>query len=234
MGLTAKINLEKSQSHAYLLIGADDLEIEPAIERIIEKSGAISLDVIRIREEEDSASRGKEIKVEFVKEFIHQILLSPYGPTRIGILENCERLNSSSANILLKVLEEPPKNVILILRAKSENVLATIRSRCRVYKSTDSQAELGDSSDLDQLLTGNLATSFKSIEKLVKEGGTETFLNNYLLVAEKEMVATTDTGSEQLVQAIVKAQKRIKRNVNPRLVLENLIILGQSLRVKKT
>jgi len=83
-------------------------------------------------------------------------------------------------------------------------------------------------------LTGNLATSFKSIEKLVKEGGTETFLNNYLLVAEKEMVATTDTGSEQLVQAIVKAQKRIKRNVNPRLVLENLIILGQSLRVKKT
>ena len=224
MSLTAKIELEKSQSHAYLLIGADDLEIEPAIERIIEKSGAITADVVRVREEDDPASRSKEIKVEFVREFIHQILLSSYGPTRIGILENCERLNSSSANILLKVLEEPPKNVILILIARSENVLATIRSRCRVYKSTDRQVEAEDLPELNELITGSLATSFKLIEKIVKEGDTETFLNNYLLIAEKKMVATTDKKSEQLVQAIIKAQKRVKRNVNQRLVLENLII----------
>jgi len=232
MSLTEKINNEKSHSHAYLFIGIDDEEIGSAIDHIIEHSGALLSDVVRIIEEEVD-KRSKEVKVNLVREFVHQILLSPYGPMRIGILEDCDRLNLSAANTLLKVIEEPPENTILILTAKSENVLVTIKSRCRIYKSTDNQAETEDNfSELEEILTGNLATAFRSIERIVKDGEVENFLDRYLSKAKNDMVKSTKPSTGQLVREIIKARKRISGNVNPRLVLENLIMTERDLKTK--
>lgn len=51
---------------------------------------------------------------------------------RIAIVDSVEELNRSSANALLKILEEPPKQTLLLLVTHTPGAtLATIRSRCR-------------------------------------------------------------------------------------------------------
>jgi DNA polymerase III subunit delta' len=55
------------------------------------------------------------------------------GGWRIGIVDAVDELNRSSANALLKVLEEPPQRALLLLVSHSTaRVPATLRSRCRI------------------------------------------------------------------------------------------------------
>ena len=50
------------------------------------------------------------------------------------LVYRAEKLNAASANAMLKVIEEPPENVLFVFTAVSEAaVLPTIRSRCSVY-----------------------------------------------------------------------------------------------------
>lgn len=56
------------------------------------------------------------------------------GAKRVFIIENCDNFNLSSANALLKNLEEPKDDITYILTANNISSLpATVRSRCRVY-----------------------------------------------------------------------------------------------------
>lgn len=57
---------------------------------------------------------------------------SAEGGWRIVIIDAADEMNRNSANAILKVLEEPPKNAILLLLAHNPGrLLPTIRSRCR-------------------------------------------------------------------------------------------------------
>jgi DNA polymerase-3 subunit delta' len=54
------------------------------------------------------------------------------GGWRIAIVDAVDELNRSSANALLKILEEPPERALLLLVCHSPaRVPATLRSRCR-------------------------------------------------------------------------------------------------------
>ncbi len=77
-----------------------------------------------------------QLKVDQIRELQHHLALSPYEARyRIALLLNFERANPNAANALLKTLEEPPDQVILILTADSpENLLPTIVSRCEVIR----------------------------------------------------------------------------------------------------
>ena len=230
MSLVAKLEKENHSSHAYLLIGSNQTEIRQGIDYLIKSAGGLADDIVKI-EESDDQSKSEEIKVDAVRHFLHHLCLSPYGPVRIGIIERCERLNPSSANILLKVLEEPPQNVILILTSTNEKILATIKSRCRIYKASGliPRQLSGQAFSYANILSANLAEAFKSIEMIVKTDQTCDFLNEFLTETSSKMIQNIDPKMEELAEHIITAQKRIKSNVNPRLVLENLIIKARQL-----
>lgn len=60
---------------------------------------------------------------------------SAEGGWRVVIVDAADEMNRNSANALLKILEEPPKNSILLLVAHTPGkLLPTIRSRCRQLK----------------------------------------------------------------------------------------------------
>ena len=55
-----------------------------------------------------------------------------YGRWQVMLLEQADRLTDEAANALLKALEEPPSRTVWLLCAPStEDVLPTVRSRCR-------------------------------------------------------------------------------------------------------
>ncbi len=78
----------------------------------------------------------KQIKVDQIRELIHNISLSPYESNRrFGLLLDFEHANQNAQNSLLKTLEEPPGSVILILTAITPDaLLETITSRCEEIK----------------------------------------------------------------------------------------------------
>ena len=57
------------------------------------------------------------------------------GKARVFIVEDADKLNDSSANALLKVLEEPPQTShLILLTSRPAWLLPTIRSRCQIIR----------------------------------------------------------------------------------------------------
>lgn len=74
-----------------------------------------------------------QIKVEEVREAIRTLSFAPYGGgTRLVLIREAEHLNPTSANVLLKTLEEPPQDNLIVLTVKdAKGILPTLVSRCR-------------------------------------------------------------------------------------------------------
>ena len=54
------------------------------------------------------------------------------GGRRVALIDAADELNTSAANALLKILEEPPANAVLLLVShRPAGLLPTLRSRCR-------------------------------------------------------------------------------------------------------
>ncbi len=75
---------------------------------------------------------GKQLSVDKIRALRQDAYLSPAIANRkVYIIEKAETMNDSAQNALLKILEEPPQNVIFILITLSaEKLLSTVRSRC--------------------------------------------------------------------------------------------------------
>ena len=75
----------------------------------------------------------KGILTEDVKDLIENIYLSPIeSDKKVFVINNFSYSTISAQNKLLKILEEPPKNVYIILNVTNINkVLPTILSRCK-------------------------------------------------------------------------------------------------------
>src|SRR5207248_6026445 len=60
--------------------------------------------------------------------------LKPFvAPLRVALLANAERMTEAAQNCLLKTLEEPPPNTVLILTtAYPDHLLPTCLSRCQI------------------------------------------------------------------------------------------------------
>jgi DNA polymerase-3 subunit delta' len=76
---------------------------------------------------------GKQLKVELIRELIVFMQhTNQYGRKKIAIINPAEAMNRSAANSLLKTLEEPPPDSLMILISHQPSLLpVTIRSRCQ-------------------------------------------------------------------------------------------------------
>ena len=86
--------------------------------------------------ESDPKGRRPIISVHQSMEIIKSLSLKSFdGGYKISIIWMAEEMNTSCANKLLKILEEPPKNTIFILIAESEDtILPTILSRTQILR----------------------------------------------------------------------------------------------------
>ncbi len=74
----------------------------------------------------------REILVDDVRKIGHFLrMTSSEGGWRVVIVDSIDNLNRNAANALLKVLEEPPEQALLMLVSHAPGgLLATVRSRC--------------------------------------------------------------------------------------------------------
>lgn len=74
----------------------------------------------------------KQLSVDKIRKMRADAYLAPaVANKKIYIIEKAETMNAAAQNALLKVLEEPPANVMfLLLTLSAESMLETVRSRC--------------------------------------------------------------------------------------------------------
>jgi len=105
------------------------------------------------REPDEKGKIKQDIPVDAVRELNAFFALKPaLGGWRIGVIDSIDELNRAGANAILKTLEEPPANCLLLLIShRTRAVLPTIRSRCRMLRLTalseDDTRQVLDSSD---------------------------------------------------------------------------------------
>jgi len=163
------------------------------------------------------------------------------GQYKVAVLADAHRMNEESANKLLKTLEEPPDGtMMLLLTSKPDDLLPTIRSRCRMLTfnkavplparidlelAEDILRELKDEgymavfSRAKQLTTGkqrSLQSLLSALEHIIREK---------MLLAVR---TATDLSKTALyiegLQRIWRAGYLLERNVNACLVMENLFL----------
>lgn len=98
-----------------------------ARQKLLENGDALDPEVEKARK------RFSEIRIDDIREaeaFMH--LTAGAGKKRVLIIDSADDMNVHAANALLKSLEEPPpETVILLLSHAPGKLLPTIRSRCR-------------------------------------------------------------------------------------------------------
>lgn len=119
-----------------LFSGRMDMELSsenPIFNRIAVGSHTDLL-VIELLYDPKKDEYANEISIEQSRTIAQALSLTPAeGQWRIVIIDSADALNNKSANAILKILEEPPPQTILMLIAHNVGqLLPTIRSRCRL------------------------------------------------------------------------------------------------------
>ena len=125
-------------------------------------------------------SENGTIKKDQIKELQDSFSIKPVlGNKLVYIIDGAEDLNSSSANTLLKFLEEPSDNIVAILLTSNlQKVLSTIKSRCQIITfNNDKKSENVIFEDYKKYYIGN-------------EYNDETF--NYLVSSILELIKKID------------------------------------------
>ncbi|OAN44017.1 DNA polymerase III subunit delta' [Paramagnetospirillum marisnigri] len=111
-----------------------DIGAEHPVYRRVASQGHADLETVERGWSDDKKTKLKtEIVVEDVRGIGAFMSLTPAeGGWRVVIIDSADEMNRNAANAVLKVLEEPPRNALMLLVSHSPGrLLPTIRSRCR-------------------------------------------------------------------------------------------------------
>jgi hypothetical protein len=120
-GGTEASRMRLARGTAVMVLGGAD---PPGAAKMIDDGNCA--DMVRIAPDNGS------IKVGAIKELTERLRMKPFSSDRIlAVIEDSDLMNSQAQNKLLKTLEEPPGDNVIMLLASNEGMLrATIRSRC--------------------------------------------------------------------------------------------------------
>jgi DNA polymerase-3 subunit delta' len=83
----------------------------------------------------EPSGASRQIGIDSIRQLRHNISLKSIGKGKVYIISEADRMTIDASNALLKTLEEPPENSILVLITSSpEHLFPTVISRCQIMK----------------------------------------------------------------------------------------------------
>ncbi len=148
---------------------------------------------------------GQFIKIDQIRDLIAEMMMTGVESGRkIYILHHADKLNTASANMLLKFLEEPDGEVTAILLTEQlQSILPTIRSRCQHIKFSKVPRQI-------------------LMERLMEQGVTHSMASTVSMVTNEFETALALTKEEQFAHArktVLKLVEIVKSNVHEALLL---------------
>lgn len=185
------------------------------------------------------------IKIDQIRELKGKISLKPFSAkTVVVVISEADKMTLPAQNSLLKILEEPPVSSRIILTAPGpKTLLPTIVSRCQIIHLSDEtkiDQEILDSqfSIVNSLLSASPGQKILLAEKYSQnqEQALEFCQNQLLFLREilhqktyhpksiRQQINLKTTQIARIMHSLQKSLILLKNNVNPRLLVENLLI----------
>lgn len=133
---------------------------------------------------------GAFIKIEKIRELQAQIKFRPFeGKKRVFVIADADRMNDTSANALLKTLEEPTSsNILILITARAHKLPQTVISRCQKLRFNPVRSEiiasfLTDRMSMDEnqaLEVASAAAGSIGRAQEIKDGASVDFKNDVI------------------------------------------------------
>lgn len=181
----------------------------------------------------EGKSGGYSIKQ--LRKIIEDAYIKPNeASSKVYILAQAEsRLSAVQQNALLKLIEEPPQNVVFIFTCEnSRNFLITIRSRCTILRLRDEHSFDEDATDFaKQIISGMLSTKeydlLKSLTALSKKDKEDDVLSVVTLILRDGLMMLS--GGKPKTDA--ELGRRLSLSFNKRRIIE-LIEVTEDAKIK--
>ena len=175
----------------------------------------------------------KSIKIEEIRNVRQDAYILPNeGVYKVYVFTPAEALTVQAQNAFIKILEEPPKNVVFILVCKSSDLLlSTVLSRCEIFNLNESEDETFDfelenkcSEVLNLSFAGKPSEVLKILASLPSD---RVFLKNFVLCLMKGLIGLVrNPQSEVTLERVDKMLDDLKfcfelinKNVNVNLII---------------
>ena len=167
----------------------------------------------------------RDISIEQLREMQHVLSLRPYeAPRKVCIIDPAERMSVNAANSLLKTLEEPPGNALIILLTENAGMLLpTVRSRCQLIRF----APLSPEHVLSLLIRNGMTPDTAALVAPMSTGSIQRALelDNESLVARREAVLSkVGQLSIHQISTVFDAAEELSGNRDTTLELLDLLL----------
>lgn len=198
---------------------------------------------VTLIEKETSGKSVLSIGIDDIKSIHKKIFLKPLrSETKAIIIEEADLLTIEAQNALLKVLEEPPVQTIILLCVESkDSLLPTILSRCKIIEIPNESVSLSDNEINEYVEFINNLNSMKAGERLKKaeelsrdKDEATAWIAKLILILRKELIdfhlrGGTGTPPRENYKNLIKSFQELHTllkttNVNPRFAIENTLL----------
>ena len=221
-----------SLGHAYLFVGQD----MPGKKGFTEELCAIltgrgfennpNLKFIRPKTEEGDY----KIYIEDIRDLKSFMSFKPYSSQyKLAVIENAEMLTTEAANAMLKILEEPPRNSILVLISSKHKLLPrTILSRCEAVvfppvKEIETKEMAEALSELRKVAKQSMAERIKYAKKIYEKENYTEIVNLWLHSLHFQIA--DKPASAPILRRLLRLSEIISQpQYNHRIALENFLV----------
>lgn len=163
----------------------------------------------------------EKVGIPETKQIIKHLSSKPFGKTaKSVVIFNGNNISNDAQNALLKTLEEPSGESLILIAVDSETrLLPTVLSRCGIIRLKPGSTGKEVSFDLEKILKANTEERFEIIEKTADK---DKFFSEFV-TAYRNRVLETGSGGEMLDE-LLQAGIWKQSNVNIRTILEYLML----------
>lgn len=169
----------------------------------------------------------EKLGVAQAKQIIDHMSLKPYqtGPQAV-VLVQAEELTPEAQNSLLKTLEEPPENSLIILGVSSEDqLIPTILSRCKIVnnkaQATGNKLEEKDVENIEKFFSSSIEERFVIIEKTEDK---DKLFSNLVFSLREKMLDNPNSSFLNINNEVATLQEYALNNVSMRAILEYIAL----------
>ena len=183
-------------------------------------------------------AEGLSVKDKDIAALQENLKTKPAGGRNMAIIADADTMTARAQNRLLKTLEEPPGNAVIILLSNNkENLLQTIRSRCIAYRvggfqTTDAKYDAANAIVeallekekffyLKQILSGYVKNRDDALKLL---DGMEIIYRNFVLGEDERGELIRGEAAFYYIDLIEEARRDILANVNYNYAIKDMII----------
>ncbi len=173
-------------------------------------------------------------RTEDANAFSSRLDMGAYGRYLIGIIDDADSLSETVQNKLLKTLEEPRRDVILLLGTSNpDHLLSTVRSRYSIIRLDPDQDPDGSESEKSESFTiaaamlsgeGAFCEFRETVEKCVKTRSDALMLIDYAETEFRERMMSGDlpVAMAERLELCEKARADIERDMDRNKALKRL------------